>query len=290
MNIVPVSLLDQHPPPRRYISTSNPFELLYGASFMHSEKHKVEKKKASHKKKQTANIKPMLSITEEEQEHGDSIHSTTEWDGGVTSYLLRNMPWSSKAPEPAKEPDSYPFAFRDFPRHDGTPCLMYTPKEEEQVEFAPAAPGTVIDATTDVTMIIECIPSTSQHSLSKSMHSLSNSVHSTGSVDNFVDRLESLMVLKYKQFEERSRMEEERLQNKREREAKRATPAAPVEATPVVDLLDTGAPVVQVVEPPASPPSLVPPEKMSSPAGSISPADVTKITEGEEVQSGGVFA
>jgi hypothetical protein len=82
LNIVPVSLLDQHPPPRRYISTSNPFELLYGASFMHSEKPKVEKKKASPKKKQTANIKPMLSITEEEQEHGDSMHSTTEWDGG----------------------------------------------------------------------------------------------------------------------------------------------------------------------------------------------------------------
>jgi hypothetical protein len=291
---------------------------------MHSEKPVVEKKKASPKTKQTTtNIKPMLSITEEEQEHGNSTHSATEWDGGVTSYLLRNMPWSLKAPaEPTKEPDNYPFAFRDFPRHDGTPCVMYKPNEEEQVEFSPAAPGTVIDATTDVKMIIDCIPSTSQHSLSRSMHSLGNSVHSIGSVDNFVDRLENLMVLKYMQYKERSQMEEERLQRKRERDAQREKPATatattgPVEVTPpVVDLLDTGvggggdddapvelqsslvlldttsASVVQaVVEPPSSPPSTVPPEKMNSPTGSISPADVTKITEGEEEQSGGVFA
>ena len=139
VNIVPVSMLDQHPPLRRYISTSNPFELLYGASFMHSEKPVVEKKKASSKTKQTTtNIKPMLSINEEEQEHGNSMHSATEWDGGVTSYLLRNMPWSLKAPlEPTKEPDNYPFAFRDFPRHDGIPCVMYKPNGEEQVEFSP---------------------------------------------------------------------------------------------------------------------------------------------------------
>jgi len=287
-NAVPVAVASDQPATRRYIATSNPFELLYGASFLHSDKPSVERKKVKSKKKRipTSAIKPMLPITEEEQENNDSMHSTSSWEGGVAAFLFRNlpsaMPWATKPPEAVQE-QSFPFAFRDFPRHDGTPCLMYNPKEgdEEQVEFGPAAPGTIISNSTQMSLIIECNMSAEQNTLANSMHSL----NSTGSVDNFVDKLEALMVLKQKQYEERTKMEQERLERKRERDSKRQG-SSPQPLQRAVDLLDN-----QIVEP--APPSpihtVVSPENVNfSPAVSLSPGDITKMMEQDPVE--GTFA
>ena len=286
--LVPVPEIEEQPALRRYIATSNPFELLYGASFLHSENTRIQQKKVKpKKKKQTASITPMLAIFEEEHEHGDSMHSASSWDGGVASFLMRSlptsMPWTTKTPEVVKDQDM-PFPYRDFPRHDGSPCVIYSPKDEIQIEFGPAAPGTVIDVTTNTTLLIERI-SSEPHSLSNSYHSMNNSQHSAGSVDNFVDKLETLMLLKYKQYKERTKMELERLERKRERDLKRASPPS----ENVVDLLVE--PVSKELVVSASPePSIVTPEKIDcSPTVNVSPADVSKMTEGEE-QPEGVFA
>ena len=229
----------------------------------------------------------MLAIFEEEHEHGDSMHSASSWDGGVASFLMRSlptsMPWTTKTPEVVKDQDM-PFPYRDFPRHDGSPCVIYSPKDEIQIEFGPAAPGTVIDVTTNTTLLIERI-SSEPHSLSNSYHSMNNSQHSAGSVDNFVDKLETLMLLKYKQYKERTKMELERLERKRERDLKRASPPS----ENVVDLLVE--PVSKELVVSALPePSIVTPEKIDcSPTVNVSPANVSKMTEGEE-QPEGVFA
>ena len=286
--LLPVPEIEECSKPRRYIATSNPFELLYGASFLHSDKNRIEQKNVKpKKKKQTSNITPMLAIFEEEHEHGDSIHSVSSWDGGIASYLMRSlpssMPWTTtKTPEVVKDEDM-PFPYRDFPRHDGSPCVIYSPKDEIQLEFGPAAPGTVIDVNTNTTLLAERISSESP-SLSNSYHSMNNSQHSAGSVDNFVDKLEALMLLKYKQYQERTKMEQERLERKKERDLKRALPPS----ENVVDLLVE--PVSKEMTVSASPePSIVTPEKFDcTPTINVSPADVTKMTE-EEEQPEGVF-
>ena len=211
---------------RRYVTPSSPFDMLYGASFLHQDYRNLLQGKRKAKKRNyaptTAGIKPMLQIEEageEEENLGGSSHS----DKGIGSWfrsLTSKMDCKKQEDDEVVNQD-HPFVYRDFPRHDGTPCLMYdgsnhgsnhnNPRKDVSYSAAkmPALPSQLPPQ-----LAIE-VPET-----------FDVSMHSTGShtsIDNFVDTLETLMRMKHKQYQERTKMEQERLERKRRRETARSS-------------------------------------------------------------------
>lgn len=91
---------------------------------------------------------------------------------------------------------SKPFVYRDFPRHDGTPCLIYNSPVNSSDQGIGSLNGSTVWAS----------------SLSpKSTTSQDNELQQEEEpVDSFVDRLEQLMVVRHEQYQERCNMEWER--------------------------------------------------------------------------------
>ena len=137
------------------------------------------------------------------------VHQETGWWHKVTSTLAAHRH------EP--EVENYDFPFRDFPRKDGTPCLIY----EENVD------GPVVLRKDDRPSVSPSMDPPEPNSIvplsdadfkrQLSMQSLNSSLDSDGnSVDSdFTNRLERLMVLRHRHFER-----EQMVMRKKQKEAK----------------------------------------------------------------------
>jgi len=185
---------------RRYVAPNDPTGLMYGASHLHAERRVVErqhKTRSSKPSMKLQNVRPMMTLPED-----SPIDSVMTWVKSVSTQLFAS-PSEPTEPEPQ-------FAFKDFPRHDGTPCLMYNPnasplqRKQEEEQFS-----------IEMGQLESGVPSSgSQHGLpNNSQHSAS----STGSLEVFIDRLENLYALKKRQYEQRKEMEDERQKRSMER-------------------------------------------------------------------------
>jgi hypothetical protein len=118
--------------PMRYVQPSSPFELLYGAAFSHRDAAKVARahggkqyknrsvKVAGKRIKKKTPLKPMQPITEVHEDGGNG-----NFVSNISSYIKdKTFPADRGGESEEKEEDL--FVYRDFPRHDGTPCIMFT--------------------------------------------------------------------------------------------------------------------------------------------------------------------
>jgi hypothetical protein len=123
--------------PKRYVQPDSPFELLYGASFSHRDAAIVAKAhrtkgsrnrsvKVSGKKiKKRAPLKPMQPITEDHEDAGNESF-LPQFVSNISSYIKDMNPFPPADRVPSEEKKEDLFVYRDFPRHDGTPCVMFT--------------------------------------------------------------------------------------------------------------------------------------------------------------------
>jgi hypothetical protein len=118
-----------------------------------------------------------------------------------------------------------PFVYMDFPRHDGTPCLIYNPKEdfeeslvvdEQNVMAQPDAPFSFESTISiDMSHVITVNESEDLTPLSSdSAHSDSRTVSSTNSLEQFLKRLEKLYQFKHRQYQQRAAMAKERIKRR----------------------------------------------------------------------------
>jgi hypothetical protein len=131
------ALKDVQLQPRRYVNPGSPFELLYGASFSHRDQAKVARAHGAKKFKQPKSMKvsgkkirkkaplqPMVPITEVNEEEAKvqtTEHFFPQMMSTISSFLK-----DKTTPSNATENEEEPFVYRDFPRHDGTPCVLFT--------------------------------------------------------------------------------------------------------------------------------------------------------------------
>jgi hypothetical protein len=127
----------------------------------------------------------------------------TQQEGGSLASWVRSLSASfltSKQEEEVQfmsEENGKTFIYRDFPRHDGTPCLIYNESPTNNNPRSRANSKTLW---------------ASSHS-PKSTSSLENETQvqeREENIDSFVDRLEQLMVVRHEQYQERCNMEWER--------------------------------------------------------------------------------
>lgn len=203
--------------PRRYVTPASPFELLYGAAFSHNDRKKVQKAKRKSTRffhaPKAKQMKPLNTITEVNEDDGNNNESffPQKIMSSITSFISEKMDGSSQ-----KNKEDF-VVFRDFPRHDGTPCVMFTPVGEvdweanKQNEKAP--PSTAFPTKTNIE---EDDTDLSYDSTVGSLTNLKDD--SNGEVDTFVDKLESLMADRSRQYEERKKFEAE-LEDEKKRRA-----------------------------------------------------------------------
>ena len=140
------ALKDEDIQPRRFVKPGSPFELLYGASFSHRDHTKVAKAhgakykqpksiKVSGKRiRKKAPLKPMVSINEGDEEEArpqTSEYFFPQFMSSLSSFLKEKTTTSNPDPttEDCEQEESEPFVYRDFPRHDGSPCVLFTDVE-----------------------------------------------------------------------------------------------------------------------------------------------------------------
>lgn len=104
--------------------------------------------------------------------------------------------------------------YRDFPRHDGTPCVMYTPKDEVDWNYMPQT----LKVSQSAYQTDDVDDNLSHSSLSQSSSMGSSMV---AGIDNFVDKLERLVASRSRQYQERVKMERERLERRKAHEKDR---------------------------------------------------------------------
>ncbi|KAL3938480.1 MAG: hypothetical protein SGBAC_006614 [Bacillariaceae sp.] len=157
------------------------------------------------------------------------------YDGNEDEYFakleedrLREEQWMSFLKE---EEQQYKFAFKDFPRHDGTPCLMYTGSNDEDDIFAVRSPKELKDASIDGESDIlnepeilsdEAFMQLLNMNASPSFEDTSASVPTLGyKSPEFNSRLSSLFAEKHRQYEKRSIVERHQQKRKKERDVER---------------------------------------------------------------------
>jgi hypothetical protein len=152
---------------------------------------------------QSTQQEPIHSVEDAVDHHIHRAGPFTQQEGGSLASWVRSLSASfltSKQEEEVQfmsEENGKTFIYRDFPRHDGTPCLIYN---ESPTTNNPRSRAN-----------------------SKSLWASSHSPKSTSSlenetqvqereedIDSFVDRLEQLMVVRHEQYQERCNMERER--------------------------------------------------------------------------------
>jgi hypothetical protein len=112
--------------PKRYVQPDSPFELLYGAAFSHRDAAKVARvhgykpskskyvKIAGRKIRKKPPLKPMQSISEvQEESPNESSTSQLQLDEDILNTK-----------ESLTETSDGSIVYRDFERHDATPCMM----------------------------------------------------------------------------------------------------------------------------------------------------------------------
>lgn len=129
------------------------------------------------------------------------------------------------------------FIYKDFPRHDGTPCLIYNPTNEP-------SPRVRANSTNRVRANSSIWASTSPHSEEVVAPEEED-------IDSFVDRLEQLMVVRHEQYLERCNMEWER-ERRKQRTYSREGPVITVQEAEeaLEDFLNIDAAVVTPINSP----------------------------------------
>jgi hypothetical protein len=230
---------------RRYVAPTTPNQVLYGASHLHADRRVVERQQQQNKfvgtprYTTTSNINPMTPIAEDHS--AAPSYSSTPGSPMVSWFRSMGMMgalFSSPKAEEIKNQDA-PFVYRDFPRHDGTPCLMYNPSEDSThdddaltsshhgqlqahaPEFHRQQPpnhsnhsaGHAQQPVASQSYSIDMGDATLQNSHhgmpSASLHS-ARSISSTNSLEVFIDRLERLYQMKRRRYDERKEMDDMR--------------------------------------------------------------------------------
>ncbi len=204
--------------PRRYVSTTSPFDLLYGAAFSHSEKTKVQlahgmkPKQKAHRSKapKGRQLNPLNTITEvNEEEPSESFFP--QFMSTISSFI------ASKDPSAQKSKDDF-VVFRDFPRHDGTPCIMFDGFDSQQ--SSKGCNRQEDDSKTPPKAAFERNCSGDDDGDEEDMsHGSSDSSgcedDEKENIDCFVDKLENLMAARSRQYEERKKMDRELVERKK---------------------------------------------------------------------------
>lgn len=214
--------------PRRYVQTASPFDILYGAAFSHNDQEKVEKahcirstSKTRSSKKFSCNkfkpLRPMLPISEGKEEEKQSLtgecrvpsktsYSFPQFLPSIPNFLSRDNVNEEKSKA------NNVLVFRDFPRHDGTPCVMFTPKDELDwnCEQKKSKAASLVSQGKE-----------GDDSFSHSSHSSSVNSSMAAGIDNFVDKLERLFAVRSRQYQERVNMDKERLERQSDLKQKR---------------------------------------------------------------------
>ena len=210
---------------RLYVKSTNPFEYLYGASFLHNER----KSRGTVPQSPSNHIRPMLNNSEDELVQESPNHSA---HGGISSWFQNTAAsinsFLNKSEHSIQNQD-HPFVYRDFPRHDGTPCLIYSHKEGDtptsSAPISPASPPSV-ETISSPDKQSQFADDGSPTTAKKNHAALNKSNHS---VDDFVQKLENLMRMKRRQFQQRQEMFLEKERRKAERRSRR-NPAPSLEA------------------------------------------------------------
>ncbi len=199
--------------PRRYVSPSSPFELLYGAAFSHRDKEKVlsahrgvtrgmkYKRKTKKYHKKGRQLKPLNTITEIEEEEFHNESFFPQLISSISSYISDKI--DSITP---KNKDGF-MIYRDFPEHDGLPCVMLSSTNYIDKSL-PQPPQSAFQT---------------QQSLLDNENLFYNSSDSdlrvnddeNSEADSFLDKLENLVAAKSRQYEERKKMYEELAERKK---------------------------------------------------------------------------
>lgn len=199
--------------PRRYVSPSSPFELLYGAAFSHRDKEKVlsahrgvtrgmkYKKKTKKHHKKAKQLKPLNTITEIEEEEFHNESFFPQLISSISSYISDKI--DSITP---KNKDGF-MIYRDFPEHDGAPCVMLTSTDYGDKSL-PQPPRSAFQTQQS--------PSDNENLFYNSSDSdLQVNDDEKSEADSFLDKLENLVAAKSRQYEERKKMYEELTERKK---------------------------------------------------------------------------
>jgi len=147
---------------------------------------------------------------EEEDVVDHHIHRSGPFHGGSLAAWVKSI--SSNVFHPSNEENECLFwheedssgkriVYRDFPRHDGTPCLIYnSPAVREQSRKKQMV------RSTSATNSHHNVNSTTVWATSNQEEN-NNDDEEEEPVDSFVDRLEQLMVVRHEQYEERRHLE-----------------------------------------------------------------------------------
>jgi hypothetical protein len=136
--------------------------------------------------------------------HGGSLAS---WVKSISSNVFHQSEKDEAECLFEEEEDSSGkrIVYRDFPRHDGTPCLIYnSPAVAREQSRKRMMVRSSTSATTN---------SSRHHNVNSttvwatSNHEENNNDDEEEPVDSFVDRLEQLMVVRHEQYEERRHLE-----------------------------------------------------------------------------------
>mmetsp|Transcript_10980 Transcript_10980/g.16476 ORF Transcript_10980/g.16476 Transcript_10980/m.16476 type:complete len:725 (+) Transcript_10980:69-2243(+) len=199
----------KHVTPKRYVQPDSPFELLYGAAFSHRDAAKVARahgekqfknrsmKVAGKRIKKKTPLKPMQPITEVHEDGGND-HFIPQFVSNISSYIKDKTFPAERSESEEKQEDL--FVYRDFPRHDGTPCVMFTSVDDVEwnlnAEEANSQPKTPAKETDGI------------------QNDAENSPKHEEQIDSFVDKLENLMLARSRQYEERKQIDKEMAERK----------------------------------------------------------------------------
>ncbi|CAB9524918.1 expressed unknown protein [Seminavis robusta] len=295
--IVPIPANDNEqqnsngPTERRYVTVANPFSHLYGASYFHSEKTAVEADRA-----RRVNQDPMDAV--ELQQDNKDAEEEIDTDQSVSKYLqtwfqqlvgtrtvdtevyknnddyyddeddeMEELDLNAASDDDQimacdEDPKEYAFPFQDFPRQDGTPCLIYeeTLNEEEEEQYLKNSRADSLHSTTSYgihdpltddefqrALGAHMVPFTSSSTNTSFEHHAANTsdsslvriedgdneiqVHDlrTVSTDDddsdpskFTNKLEKMVAMRHRHYEKQKIMDKHREQRKQERARQRA--------------------------------------------------------------------
>jgi len=215
--------------PRRYVKPASPFEILYGAAFAHSEQARVaveqarvkwrKKPSVTHRilknKKIMKPLKPLNTITEVNEDELKTPDTNSNESflpqiiSSISSYITEKFDSS-----PGEKDKEEFLVYRDFPRHDGTPCVMFTPIDEVDWDLARQEST---ESKTPPRKSFQNLIKDDDADISYTSSQSSVFVDKEETVDNFVDKLENLMASRSRQYEERKKLDKEVAEKKKAR-------------------------------------------------------------------------
>jgi len=113
-----------------------------------------------------------------------------------------------------------PVPYKDFPRNDGTPCVMFDSDESSGWQVS-AESREAAEREALTSMSVEVGVSGIRETTGSSVGRADEPIITEDGIENFVDKLEHLMKLKSRQYKERVKMEQERAQRKKSRNERR---------------------------------------------------------------------